>query len=105
MFQCFRIRSDTLEQHRHRSIETDTSAVQARAGSNIHEPVRVIHGLGIMFHDHDGVSLVAQFFQGIYQLAVVALMETDTRFVQDIKDIDQLGTDLRGKPDALALTS
>ena len=79
--------------------------MNARAGTDIDDIVRSEHCFLVVLDDDDRISRIAQAEKGINQLAVVALMETDTRFVQDIKDIDQLGTDLRGKPDALALTS
>ena len=36
---------------------------------------------------------------------VVALVETDGRFVEDVEDADQTGTDLAGQPDALTLAA
>ena len=41
----------------------------------------------------------------MYQALVVALMKSDTGFVQDIEDIDQLRTYLSGQSNTLAFTS
>ena len=58
-----------------------------------------------MFHDDDGVAQVAQFLEGTDEPFVVALVETDGGLVEDVEHIDELGTDLRGETDALALTA
>ncbi len=37
----------------------------------------------------------------VEQPRVIALMQTDARFIEDIKNAGQSGTDLRGEPNAL----
>ena len=54
-----------------------------------------------MFHHDDGVAQVSQFFQRVDQPPVVALMQADTRFVQDIQHVHQPAADLRGQTDTL----
>jgi len=58
-----------------------------------------------MFYDDDGVAQVAQFLEGVDEALVVALVESDAGFVQDVEDVDQLAAYLRGQSDALALTT
>ena len=58
-----------------------------------------------MFHHNHCVSRVTQSLQGAYQPTVVPLVQTDTGFVQNIQDIDQLRTNLRGQTDTLALAA
>ena len=58
-----------------------------------------------MLDDDDGVAQVAQFLERSDEPLVVALVETDAGFVEDVEHIDQLRAYLRGQSDALALTS
>ena len=83
----------------------DVPALLARAGADVHDPVGRTHRLLVVLHHDDGVALVAQFLQRGEQLAVVALVQTDARLVQDIDDVHELGPDLRGQADALALAA
>ena len=58
-----------------------------------------------MFYDDDGVAQVAQFLEGTDRTLVVALVEADGWLAEVLEHMDELGTDLRGKADALALTA
>ena len=58
-----------------------------------------------MLYYNDRVTQVSQFFQRVYQTQVVALMQTDTGLVEDIKHIDQLRTNLCSQTDTLAFSS
>jgi hypothetical protein len=51
--------------------------------------------------DQHAVAQVAQARQRRQQPRVVALVQADRRFVQDVEDADQRAADLRGQPDAL----
>ena len=54
--------------------------------------------------DHDNrVARIAQLFQRVDQTNVIPLVQPYTRFIQDIKYIDQLATDLGRQTDALTL--
>ena len=59
----------------------------------------------VMFdHDHR-VAEVAQALERLQQALVVALVEADRRFVQDIKHAREPRADLRGEADALAFAA
>ena len=58
-----------------------------------------------MFYDHDGVAFVPKFLEGRDKFDVVPLVEADRGLVQDVEDVYQFGTDLRGQPDPLAFPS
>ena len=58
-----------------------------------------------MFHHNHGVSCVAQSLQGSNQAGIVALVQTNRRFVQHVQHIHQLTTDLRSQANALRLTT
>ena len=56
-----------------------------------------------MFHDNYRIPRVAQCLQTVDQFDIVALMQSDARFVEDIKHVDQFRPDLSRQPDPLAL--
>ena len=58
-----------------------------------------------MLYDKDGVGSVAQTFERVDESSVVALMEPNRRFVENIKHIDQLAAELCGQAYALALAA
>ena len=89
----------------YRPVETDVPAFVSGSGTHIHQPVCRHHGFGVMFYYHHRVPLVPQLLERGYQLPVIPLMKSDGWLVKNIKHIDQLGPDLGGKPDPLALTS
>ena len=105
MLQRVRIRLLSLQEIVRRSAQADPASFLSGARTDIYEPVGRIHGLGIMFDDHDRVALVAQLLQRIDQLPVVSLMQADARLIEDVEHIDQLGAYLCGQTDALAFTS
>ncbi len=79
--------------------------MHARAGPHVDHVVRQADRLLVMLHDEDRVPQVAQPEQRIQEPAVVALMQADARFIQDVQDADEGRADLGGKPDALAFAA
>ena len=57
-----------------------------------------------MLDYHDGVALIAEFLQGIYELYVVSLMEAYARLIQNVKHVYKTAADLCGKPYPLAFS-
>jgi hypothetical protein len=60
--------------------------------------------LVVLDHDH-GVAEVAQALQRAEQALVVALVQADRGFVEDVHHADQAGADLAGQADALRLAA
>ena len=58
-----------------------------------------------MLHHEDGIAEVAQTLEGIEETAVVALMEADAGFVQDVQDAHQARPDLGSQAYPLPLAS
>ena len=81
----------------------DAAAVLAGRGPDVDDPVGVGDGVQVVFDHDQGVAEVPQPHQGVDQPAVVPLMQTDRRFVEDVEHTDQAGSDLGGQPDALGL--
>ena len=56
----------------------------AGAGSEVDDPVGRANRLFVMFDDDDGVAEIAKPGEGVQQLAVVTLMQTDRRLVEHV---------------------
>ena len=77
----------------------------ASLGAYIYNEVGMAHHLLIVLHDKNRVASIAQLLQCLYQAAVVALMQTDARLIEDVEYIHKFRTDLRSKTYALALAT
>ena len=81
------------------------AAMNAGARTDVEDVVGGADGVLVMLnHDHR-VAEVAQAFEGFEQPRIVALVQADARFVENIKHAGQTGADLRGEPDALAFAA
>ena len=79
--------------------------MNARTGPNVKDIIRLADGLFVMLHHNHRITLIAQVFQRCQQPVIVALMQPDTGFIQDIKHPLQARTNLAGQTDALALAA
>ena len=59
----------------------------------------------VMFDDNDGIAQVAQMGQRLQQSLVVARVQSDRRFVEDVKDSDEAASDLAGQSNPLGLAA
>jgi hypothetical protein len=86
-------------------VPTATTSPPCRPapGPEVHDPVRLFHGLAVVLDYDDGVADIAQVLQRGQELAVVALVQADRRLVEDVDHARELGSDLAGQADALAL--
>ena len=83
----------------------NTAAVQACTRPQIHYVVGCAHHVFVVFDHDDGIAQVPQTLQAMDQAHVVALVQTDAWFVQDVEDIDELGANLGGESNALCLAA
>ena len=74
-------------------------------GPDVHQVIRLADRVFVVLDNQHRVSQVPQSPQRAEQPAVVALMEPDARFVQDVQHADKAGSDLGREPDSLSLTS
>ena len=88
-----------------RSAENNVSAFASGSGAYIDNIVGVKHHVFVVFDHDDRVSGIAKTLERIDKSAVVALVKSDTRLVENIKHVDKLAPELCGKPYALALTA
>ena len=71
------------------ALGDDLAAVDARAGADVHDIVRRSHGVLVMLDHDQRIADVTQALQRFQQLVVVALVQTDRRLVENVKDAHQ----------------
>ena len=76
-----------------------------RAWTNIDDPVCDPNCVLIMFYNNQGISEITQSGQSFDKAAVIALMQADTWFIQNIEDSGEARTDLRSQTDALCFAT
>src|SRR5207253_8711736 len=67
----------------------DLASTRPRAGTQIDDVVRSPNRLFIMLHHDHGIPEIAQFSQCSKQTCVVALMQADARFVENVENACQ----------------
>src|SRR4051812_6210370 len=83
----------------------DLTAVLPCARSDVDDPVSRVDRLLVVLDDDQRVAHVAESDQRLDEAAVVPLVQTDRRLVEDVENADQTGSDLRREPDPLRLTT
>ncbi len=83
----------------------DFSAVHARALADIHYKVGGTHRVLVVLDDYKRVAEVSKVFERIYELGIVALVQSYTRLVEDIQHARQSRTYLRREPYTLRLAA
>src|SRR5882762_8945828 len=88
-----------------RTCRHDLAAVTAGARAQIYDIVRSADRFLIVLHDQYRVAEIAQLFEGREQARIVALMQADRRFVEDVQDADEAAPDLCREADPLRLAA
>ena len=81
------------------------AAMFTGARSHVDDPVGGADGVFVVLDDKDGVAQVAHALQRLDEAGVVALVQADARFIQDVEDAHELAADLGGQADALRFTA
>ena len=66
------------------------TAVFARIGSHVDDPVRVPDHVEFVFHDEEGVSGGLQFIEGFQQRFGIGRVQSRRRLVQHVNDAEQI---------------
>ena len=66
------------------SLRYNHASMTARSGADVDEVVSLQHHLFIVFNDDDGIARIPQGLEAFNQAIVVALMQSDAWFVQDV---------------------
>jgi len=83
----------------------DGTAVGSGAGSEIDDVVGAAHGGFVVFDHQEGVAATLELSKGVEQLFVIAGVQADGGFVEDIEDAAEVGAELGGEADALGFAS
>ena len=81
------------------------TAMDTRTGADINNVVCVADSVLVVFHHEHRITEVPQMNQRAQQPLVVALVQTNGGFVEDVHDANQASTDLAGESNALCLTA
>ena len=68
------------------------------ARADIDDVIGVEHRFFVMFHHQERIPQITQFLQRLEKFGIIALMQTDTWFIQNVQHSDQSGADLRRQP-------
>jgi hypothetical protein len=83
------------------ALGDDLASMHARAGAEIDDVIGTAHGFLIVFDDNERVPARAKLSERGEELFIVARMQTDGRFVENVEHAAEVGTQLRREPDAL----
>src|SRR3989344_1240862 len=79
--------------------------MRPRPWTHIDYVIRCKNSVFVVFDDEDGIAEIAQALQGLDETVIVALMQADRRFVQDVECAHEAASELRSEPDALRLAA
>ena len=94
-----------LLHRRERTFGNDFAAQFSWTGSEVDDVIGGSHGLFIVFDNNDRIPLIAEIAQALQQHGVVARMQPDAGFVEDVNDTGQPTPNLTREPNALALST
>ena len=77
----------------------------ARAGADVDDVVACKHRLLVVLDNDQRVAQIAQALERLEQAGVVALVQADGGFIQNVEHAHQGRADLRGQADALRLAA
>lgn len=83
------------------ALSHNPAAMDAGSRPHVHNVVRTLHGVFIMFHDQQGIAPALEFIQCTQQQFVVPRMQADGGFIQHVKHAAQVGAQLGCQADAL----
>src|SRR4029078_1237998 len=81
------------------------ATMNARRRADVEDVVGGTDGVLVVLDHNHRVAEVAQALEGFEQPRIVALVQADAGFVENIKHAGKTGPDLRGEPDALAFAA
>ena len=70
--------------HRWRTLCHQMPSFHSRTWTQIQQIIGGTHRFRIMFYHHNGVAHIPEAQQGFQQPTMIALVQPDTRFIQDI---------------------
>jgi hypothetical protein len=83
----------------------DVTALSSRARTEVDDVIGAAHGGVVVLDDHEGVAARFEAGEGVEKLFVVAWVESDGGFIEDIKDAGEVGAELCGEANALSFSA
>ena len=87
------------------AVDDDFAPADCRPGPKVDDLVGFPDRLFVMFDDDDGIAHIAQMFEGVDQLLIVARMQADGGFIENVGDADKSAANLRGEAHPLRLSA
>ena len=88
-----------------RALAHDFTAAHPRPRPEVDQVVGGAHRVFVVLDHNDGVAQVAKLRERVEQAVVVARMQADRRFVENVQHTHQSAADLAGQADALRLAA
>jgi hypothetical protein len=98
-------RPGLIHQYVKGTLPHDFTALVAGAGADVNHLVRASNRFFVMFHHEQGVAARLQPGEHVEQNPIVAGVQTNGRFVQDVADALQGGAKLGRQADSLGLAT
>ena len=89
----------------HRARRQNPAALYASAGPHIYDAVGVTHGVFVVLHNDQAVTLGTQVLQHFQELVVIPRVESDTGLVQNVKHPLESSPYGTGQADSLGLAA
>src|SRR5215510_4964733 len=83
----------------------EMATVFTRSWPQVKDIIGCQNGLTIVLDDQDCIAQITQAFEALEQALIIALMQTNTRLVEDIEHPHQARTNLRCQANALAFST
>src|SRR6266852_228678 len=83
----------------------EVAAGVARAGAEVHNEIGAADGVFVVLDDEYSVPEIAKMFEGAEKSCVIAGVEADARFIENVENAAKARTDLRGEADALGFAA
>ena len=77
------------------------SAANSGTGAEVEDLIGGAHRVFVVFHYYDRVALIAEPLERCQQPVVIARVQANRRFVENVEHADQSATDLAGEPNPL----
>ena len=87
------------------ALKHHLAALPSGTGTDVDDVVGMQHHVAVVLDDDDRIADVAQLFERVDEPVVVALVQSNAGFVEDVEHVDQLRTNLRSQADALAFAA
>src|SRR6185436_19394137 len=79
--------------------------VNTSARAEVENVIGAADGIFVVLDNEDGIAEVTKAFEGFEEAFVIALVQADARFVENVENTDKASADLGGEADALSFAA